>query len=65
MRCPFCDPWRYTTQRFGGDWHVLLLAQSFGSLQEARDAVLQLPDTIDKGQPFAKSIEQIRKEQQE
>lgn len=57
--------WRYTTQRFGGDWHVLLLAQSFGSLQEARDAVLQLPDTIDKGQPFAKSIEQIRKEQQE
>lgn len=58
------ETWIYTTQRFGGDWHVALLAQSFESLQEAREHVNQLPDSIDKSQPFAKSIEQIREEQQ-
>lgn len=58
------ETWIYTTQRFGGDWHVALLAQSFGSLQAAREHVNQLPDSIDKSQPFAKSIEQVREEQQ-
>lgn len=54
--------WLYTTQRFGGDWHVVVHNQVFDSLSQARSFVSQLPSSIDSGQPFAKSAIQIKQE---
>ncbi|WP_088331361.1 SPOR domain-containing protein [Lacimicrobium sp. SS2-24] len=56
------ENWRYQTQRYGGDWHVLLLQGSYPSLQEARSAANTLPLQVRAGEPFAKTIAQIRKE---
>jgi len=54
--------WVYVTQRYGGDWHVLLLAQPFASLAEARSAVSGLSTQLQTIKPFAKSVKQIHKE---
>ncbi|TRY31387.1 SPOR domain-containing protein [Aliiglaciecola sp. M165] len=56
------DVWLYTTQRFGGDWHVVVHNVVFDTLIQARDFVAQLPASIDNSQPFAKSVRQIKQE---
>ncbi|GAA0858804.1 hypothetical protein [Aliiglaciecola litoralis] len=56
------NSWTYTTQRFGGDWHVILFAQTFESVAQARSYISSLPSTIDQSQPFAKSSQQIKQE---
>lgn len=54
--------WLYTTQRFGGDWHVVIFKKSFANIQLARQYIAALPDSIDKTVPFAKSVKQIKEE---
>ncbi|ALS99959.1 SPOR domain-containing protein [Lacimicrobium alkaliphilum] len=54
--------WRYQTQRYGGNWHVLLMQGSFSTLEQARAAVSELPAQVQAGQPFAKTVAQIRQE---
>ena len=56
------NSWVYVTQRYGGDWHVLLLAQSFTSLEQARAAVSGLSAELQGIRPFAKSLKQVHKE---
>lgn len=54
--------WLYKTQRYGGDWYVVLFNQSFDSLVEARASVPELPQTTRQSAPFAKSIGLINSE---
>ena len=54
--------WVYKTQRYGGDWFVVLLNQSFDSLPLARNAVSLLSNDLQVVEPFAKSVAQIRNE---
>lgn len=54
--------WVYTTQRFGGDWHVVIFKKTFANVQQARQYTTSLPDSIDKTVPFAKSVKQIKVE---
>ncbi|GAA6184810.1 MULTISPECIES: SPOR domain-containing protein [Alteromonadaceae] len=54
--------WIYTTQRFGGDWHVVIFKKTFANVQQARQYTASLPDSIDKTVPFAKSVKQIKVE---
>ncbi|WP_460311376.1 hypothetical protein [Aliiglaciecola aliphaticivorans] len=54
--------WLYTTQRFGGDWHVVIFKKTFANVQQARQYTASLPDSIDKTVPFAKSVKQIKVE---
>ncbi|GGD73587.1 SPOR domain-containing protein [Lacimicrobium alkaliphilum] len=56
------ENWRYQTRRYGGNWHVLLMQGSFRSLEQARSAASELPDAIRNGEPFAKTVAQVRKE---
>ncbi|UAA38541.1 hypothetical protein KIH87_18025 [Paraneptunicella aestuarii] len=57
--------WIYKTQRYGGDWHVVLYRKNYASLNEARDSVSELPQTSRQSAPFAKSIAMIRDEIQQ
>ncbi len=52
----------YRTQRYGGDWYVLLFHQPFGSLQEARQALVSLPDYQGRENAFVKRGSQILEE---
>lgn len=54
--------WVYKTQRYGGDWFVVLLNQSFDSLPQARNSVSLLSDELQAVEPFAKSVAAIRNE---
>lgn len=54
--------WIYTTQRFGGDWHVLLQRQSYATQQEAREQLVDLPPSMQRGTPFVKSVRQVQAE---
>ncbi|MBF7073770.1 DamX-like protein [Glaciecola sp. MH2013] len=54
--------WVYETTRYGGSWHVVLLNQSFVSIEEAREEVSRLPATIQNMQPFAKDLRQVKQE---
>ncbi len=54
--------WIYTTQRFGGDWHVLLNRQTFGTQLEARTYLAALPESMQRGTPFVKSVRQVQAE---
>ena len=54
--------WIYQTQRYGGDWHVLLFRQPFASGAEARRAIMLLPDFPRKNQAFVKSATQVLEE---
>lgn len=47
--------WVYQTQRYGGDWFVLLFKQPFDSLTSARQALALVPDFPGKDQAFVKS----------
>ncbi|WP_414829521.1 SPOR domain-containing protein [Alteromonas sp. H39] len=52
----------YRTQRYGGDWYVLLFHQPFGSLQEARQALTSLPEYQGRDNAFVKRGSQILNE---
>lgn len=52
----------YRTQRYGGDWYVLLFHQPFGSLQEARQALSALPEYQGRENAFVKRGSQIQQE---
>ncbi len=45
----------YKTQRYGGDWFVIVYNQTFGDINAAREAVLTLPDYPQRSQAFVKS----------
>ena len=52
----------YTTQRYGGDWHVIIFHQPFSSQGEARNAIQSLPSYPGKNDAFIKSGAQVIKE---
>ena len=54
--------WVYKTQRYGGDWFVVLFNQSFDSLEAARSGVSLLSTQLQSVSPFAKSVSQIKNE---
>lgn len=54
--------WVYKTQRYGGDWFVVLVNQSFDTLPQARNAVGLLSPDLQAVEPFAKSVAAIRNE---
>lgn len=54
--------WVYETQRYGGPWYVVIYNQVFDSIESAVNNVPRLPDVIKESQPFAKNINQIKKE---
>jgi DamX protein len=54
--------WLYKTQRYGGDWYVLLKNQHFPSIEDARAEIINLADTMLRNTPFVKSIAQVKQE---
>lgn len=54
--------WIYTTQRFGGDWYVLLFQKVYKNLDQARNAIRSLPTSMQAQTPFIKTSEQIQQE---
>ncbi|MCF2947628.1 DamX protein [Paraglaciecola aquimarina] len=54
--------WLYKTQRYGGDWYVLIYNQSFTSIEKARLKIEQLPADFLDNTPFAKSVNQVQQE---
>lgn len=55
----------YRTQRYGGDWYVLLFHQPFSSLKEARQALSSLPEYQGRENAFVKRGSQILEELKE
>ena len=53
---------RYTTQRYGGDWYVLLSKDSFTTIDQARAAMQSLPAAMQRGTPFVKSVRRVQGE---
>lgn len=56
------NTWVYHTQRYGGDWFVVLFNQSYPTLDEARRSVAQVTRLLPNSQPFVKSMEQVQQE---
>ncbi|XOV79690.1 MAG: SPOR domain-containing protein [Aestuariibacter sp.] len=54
--------WVYHTQRYGGDWFVVLYNQSYATLDEARRSVAQVTSLLPNAQPFVKSMAQVQQE---
>ena len=55
--------WLYQTQRYGGDWYVIVFNKTYASLDEARIAITQqLPSYQSQSPPFVKSAQQINNE---
>ncbi|PKG99940.1 SPOR domain-containing protein [Paraglaciecola sp. MB-3u-78] len=54
--------WLYKTQRYGGDWYVLLKNQHFSTIEAARAEIINLPEAMLKNTPFVKSIGQVKQE---
>jgi DamX protein len=54
--------WLYKTQRYGGDWYVLLKNRNFPSIEDARAEIFNLSDAMLRNNPFVKSIGQIKQE---
>ncbi|WP_334031356.1 SPOR domain-containing protein [Alteromonas sp. P256] len=52
----------YKTRRYGGDWYVVLYAQTFSSATQAQQAKQALPDYPGKGSAFVKNGQQILQE---
>ncbi|MFM4943168.1 SPOR domain-containing protein [Aeromonas bivalvium] len=53
--------WLYQTQFRGSPWFVVLQGD-YGSAQQAKAAIRQLPPALLKGQPWPKSFAQVQKE---
>lgn len=56
------DVWVYQTQRYGGDWFVVVKNQNYSSLAEARQATAAVTAQFPGTAPFAKSVAQVRSE---
>lgn len=54
--------WIYRTQRYGGNWYVVLLRQYFQTLDDARNAVSTLSRNLVAEEPFAKPATQVIQE---
>lgn len=54
--------WIYQTQRYGGNWYVLLNNEHFTSIEQARSKITELPPEMRENTPFVKSIRQINQE---
>jgi DamX protein len=54
--------WIYQTQRFGGNWYVLLNRQSYLSLEDARQDIPNLPVAMQRSTPFVKTVSQVQQE---
>jgi DamX protein len=54
--------WIYKTQRYGGDWYVVLKGQYFSSMADARAEIINLSDIMLRNTPFVKSIGQVKQE---
>jgi DamX protein len=54
--------WLYKTQRYGGDWHVLLKNQHFPTIEAARAEIINLADAMLRNTPFVKSVGQVKQE---
>jgi DamX protein len=54
--------WLYKTQRYGGDWYVLLKNQHFPKIEAARAEIINLADAMLKNTPFVKSVGQVKQE---
>jgi DamX protein len=54
--------WLYKTQRYGGDWYVLLKNQHFPTIEAARAEIINLADVMLKNTPFVKSVGQVKQE---
>jgi DamX protein len=54
--------WLYKTQRYGGDWFVLLKNQHFSSIEAARADIINLAEAMLRNTPFVKSIGQVKQE---
>lgn len=52
--------WVYQVERFGGPWHVVLWNKTFSTIEEARNEVSALPQSIQAAEPFAKRVSQIK-----
>ncbi|WP_420934766.1 SPOR domain-containing protein [Alteromonas sp. A081] len=52
----------YKTQRYGGDWYVVISAQTFASAEQAQQAKQALPDYPNKASAFVKNGQQILQE---
>lgn len=52
----------YVTQRYGGDWFVVVFHQTYPSLVEARSAIALLPDYPNRSDAFIKQGNQILSE---
>jgi DamX protein len=54
--------WLYKTQRYGGDWYVLLKNQHFPTIEDARAQIINLAGPMIRNTPFVKSIGQVKQE---
>jgi DamX protein len=54
--------WLYKTQRYGGDWYVLLKNQDYPSIEDARAEIINLEDAMLGNTPFVKSVGQVKQE---
>lgn len=54
--------WLYKTQRYAGDWYVLLKNQYFPTIEIARAEIINLTDGMLGNTPFVKSIRQVKQE---
>lgn len=54
--------WVYQTQRYGGEWFVVLFNQPFNSIDQAIEAVNLLPPKVQQSGPFAKQVLQVQQE---
>ena len=54
--------WLYKTERYGGDWYVLLKNQHFPSVEDARAEITNLAEVMLRNTPFVKSISQVKQE---
>lgn len=54
--------WVYRTQRFGGDWHVVLVNQAFTSIEQARNYAGSLSAQNSQTSAFAKPVSQVHQE---
>ncbi len=52
----------YVTQRYGGDWFVVVFNQTYPTLAQARAGVLSLPEFPNKSEAFVKQGSQILNE---
>jgi DamX protein len=54
--------WVYKTQRYGGPWYVVLLNQSFNSIEASGLAAETLSPSVRQDNPFAKTTRQVQQE---